>query len=295
MFCPNCGTQMPDNASFCPSCGWSKNARQSNFSLGGLKGKTKPVAIIAAVAIIGFVLFKVFTSFGDVGSFAVEMKKIEKQLKDGDFKSILENNIDYENSYTDPSSLASLLNLDSSYSDSYAVGLKLLKGSELEKKLTKVSKELEKSLGIKYSPKSVEKGKIRLNISMKLPTPNILKSEKFGKAFAKVFTDAKEGLSSINIFSSDYMKILAQILELDKPIIELLKAYNSVGGNTKEELKFYIDFYKKDGHWKYKLTDAEEDGSRIGKLFNDWSYEWQNVSSSDLDDFGSKYGLDSLY
>lgn len=52
MFCKFCGVEMPDNNSFCPSCG--KNARECSSANGNEKWKKICIAFVVAVAIAGF-------------------------------------------------------------------------------------------------------------------------------------------------------------------------------------------------------------------------------------------------
>lgn len=294
MFCPNCGNQMNEGAKFCSNCGWSEGqtSGQSNFNIGNLKSKFggKPVFIVAGLIVL-FIIFKAITSFGDVASFAKEVKTVEKQLKEGDYASVLRNNFDYTGSNTSAEeAIQSLNNSSSGYGGISASALtSLLKGSELEKKLEKVYKEAEKAIALKYSVKKVDKGKVRLTLKFNLPRPTVLNNNKIGEKLSQFLLKVVSA-SATNMYSGNYMNMISQLTDFDKPAIEIIKIYKSLGKDVKQDFDIYIDFYKIDGHWRYKLSEADVDGIRLSNAFSGWGREWSNASDI-LESFISRYNL----
>ena len=303
MFCSKCGSEINEDAAFCPNCGMPKNGVGTNnkksFDINSLKDKVKnkPFLIIGGVVIL-FILFKVFTSFSDIGSFAKEMNEVKKQIQEGNYNSIIDNNIDYTgmiNEYTTEAqlknSLKQALNQQMVGGTSVNVVTSLLKGSDLEKKLNNVSKEAMKAMEIKYDAKVINKGVIRVTLKHNLPRPTVLNNSKIGEKVQKIVEKVYPLIisSSFN-YNNRYMSLVNSLSEFDKPIIELLKTYKSLGKDLKENFEIYVDFHKKDGHWKYKLQDVEGDIDRITSTYGDYQEEWYNASGI-LESFISRYGL----
>ena len=303
MFCPNCGNQMNDDAVFCSNCGWSKNGdnnKKGNFQLGNIANLfNKKIVILLVAILVIFAVFKFVTTFTAVGSFAKEMKTVEKQLEDGDYYSIIQNNIDYSDlSWTTPEDAKNNILRNLNGNNSIYGGLSvntinsLLKGSELEKKLQKVNKEAEKALSLKYNVKKVDKDKVRLTLSFNLPRPTVLNNSKVGEKVQEVVTQFQGQYLSMfsGIYTGNYSQIINQLTNFDKPVIDVLSIYKSLPKENKQNFELYVDFYKQDGHWKYKLSEFENDAVRLSAPFMTYANEW-NMSNDIVNNFMKRYGL----
>ena len=270
MFCPNCGNQMSDGASFCPNCGYRRDgsASKSSFNPTGLGSLlNKKVFILVAAIIVVFAVFKLITSFGDVASFAREANAVVKQAEEGDYQSIINNNIDY--SGMDESQAKA--SLQSSLNSSEFTYVKMFKPSK------KLENEVKSAFELKYSVKRMGKNHVRLNIKHNLPRSSVISNQ-------KIISGVSSIVSSIGVkimfHSSNLLAILSQLDDLEKEVITILKAYKSLSKNDKMNIEFYIDFYKSNGHWKYRAVDIDPDTKRISAAYMPIVNEWQSSSSA---------------
>ena len=266
MFCPNCGKEMSDGASFCPNCGYRRDgsASKSSFNLSsGLgNGFNKKVFILVAVIIVAFVLFKLITSFGDVASFSRELKAVVKQAEDGDYQSIINNNIDCSGmqTYDENEVKAGLQDLLNSEQFTY---VKMFKPSK------KLINKLKSALDIKYSVKKIEKNHVRLTLNYNLPRSVVISNSKIlGKVsqFGMLITQS----------ASNPAALISQLSGLEDNLIEVLNIYKSLSNDNKMKMQFYSDFYKIDGHWKYKMAYYEQDVKRLESHLMPCIREWSN-------------------
>lgn len=269
MFCPNCGKAMSDGASFCSNCGFRKGDEPNNFQVNASKssGFSGGKVVVGAVAIVVlFVLFKLVTSFGDVASFAREMKTVIKQIENGDYVHIIDNNIDFSGlPYTTEEDARA--NAKSSLNSSEMSYVQMFKPSK------KLENEVKSAFELKYSVKRMGKNHVRLNIKHNLPRSSVISNQKI-----------ISGVSSIGVkimfHSSNLLAILSQLDDLEKEVITILKAYKSLSKNDKMNIEFYIDFYKSNGHWKYRAVDIDPDTKRITAAYMPIVNEWQSSSSA---------------
>ena len=272
MFCPNCGNQMSDGASFCPNCGYKKDKGTNKFSfdtsrLRSLLNAKAFIGIIAIIAIIA--IFKLITSFGEVASFASETKTVIKQVEEGNYQQIIENNLDYEGlPYTSESEAkAELLRELNSANATY---LKMFKPSK------KLVDQLISSLNLKYSVKKIEKNHVRLTLNYNLPRSTVISN-------SKIIGKVSPMVANIMQFDSNPAVIFSYLPNIETDVIEILKIYKGLDKNNKIEMQSYVDFYKSNGHWKYKLAYCEQDAQRISNdlmpLVNDWSNSIGTIAS----------------
>ena len=297
MFCPNCGNQMNDDAMFCGNCGWSKKANIQSES-NAFKSisiinvlKNRGIFIIVGVLLV-LLLFKIVSSFVDVASFAREAKKVEKQIKNGDFDYFIDNNIDYSDiPYTSPEEakqefkdeINEMMNEPLYGETSLNSILTMISVSDIGEKTSDISNEFLKAIDIKYSAKRIGKGIVRVNIKHNLPKPIILNNKKIDNMISNLLKEIISNMNSVNSSS-----LINGFYNIDKPIINTLKTYKGLSKDLKEEIEIYVDFYKIDGHWKLKLVDIDAGLQRIYGVYGNYVNEW--ISETEIIyNFLSKY------
>ena len=270
MFCPNCGAEMGEEALFCGNCGFQKGAKPNVHSksiLGKIVNFKTLICII--VIAIAFIAFKFTTSFSDVISFEKEAKVVGNQFKNGDLETIVNNNFDF--SELDETSSPEQLKqeaINGLYNSK--IGKKTfvenVKSVNENEKLKKIVEKLKIVTNLKYDLKKVAKKQVRLTISLKLPGPEIISNEEIEEKTSTLVRNII--FSNKNIFgifgNINYEEVLNSINEFDEEILEIIELYQTMDEKYKQDFTTYLDFYKIDGHWRYKLSNSNADIDRIG-------------------------------
>ena len=303
MFCPNCGNLINEGSKFCSNCGWSGVQKISRgcFNICDLKRKIGIIPVFLVVGLIALlVTFKIVNSFGDVASFAKEVKTVEKQFKDGDFESIFRNNIDYtdlsdytESDYTDFVNYITSLYIP--FIDLEVRELpSVMKAIEQEKQFKKIYKELENAIELKYDVEKVEDGQVKITLKFNLPKPKFLSNDKISDKMAELIWtmyDLERSGKYNNNHDLDYSdKIIAIAKEFGETVIDISKTYKSLEKDTKSDFNINLNFYKIDGHWRYRLSEGIKDTEKISRIIESYIKGWENADYI-VKDFASKYGF----
>lgn len=126
MFCPKCGSQIPDNAAVCPQCGENLGAVPGNsvaqnnaaFDNGNAKGSKNKI-IVAAVAVVAVIVVVILISVISGGNYKDPVKQLVKLCNKREESVLAYNEINHPKYLADFEKVYEEAMANSDYDDDY--------------------------------------------------------------------------------------------------------------------------------------------------------------------------------